>query len=359
MSYTPTPFLNIDVPVPGSGQQYSVQKYVDAIVALDAELQSVDTALTLHGGRLTTAEGKITALEAGVGRSTLTRFQVTDPAALDALSTAKIGDVAWMTTPGTGIDAMAWEAVADTGANLDWRPQGPIYAATKANLDAFIAVIAGTSDLRFQVGANAFVRGTGITYIFSSVTGNLLLASNALRKKPSGASTGVTISDTGYMTSTAQATIRFDGAFDDSCDIYDVHYDFTVNNAVSLQAQLTKATVAATTLYDNIRWRVTNSAGAASAPVIAGPAMILSDGLGVAASRHVGKIRLWNPKVVAPSIFRVEQSLQTIPVVAATAAEIRVDGNHNTADSYDGLLFSLGAGGTITVNSLYIEGLPK
>jgi hypothetical protein len=82
---------------------------------------------------------------------------VADLSALNALATAKIGDLAWMTTPGTGISALYWEAHAGSGSGLDWRPSGDVIASTAANLTSFISAVSAIADTTFSVGGRAIV----------------------------------------------------------------------------------------------------------------------------------------------------------------------------------------------------------
>lgn len=93
------------------------------------------------------------------------------PAALDAVTTSKVGDLAWMTTPGTGIDPMLWVAYSGSAGGLDWHPISEIIASSKVNLDNFITVIAGIADLRFQVANTAIVTAGRARYRFTSTAG--------------------------------------------------------------------------------------------------------------------------------------------------------------------------------------------
>jgi hypothetical protein len=101
---------------------------------------------------------------------------VTDLSALNALATAKVGDLAWMTTPGTGISALMWEAHGGSGSGLDWRPNGDVIATSATNLTNFIAAVAAIADTRFKVGGCAIVTASsGGRYerFFTSTTGAL------------------------------------------------------------------------------------------------------------------------------------------------------------------------------------------
>lgn len=107
----------------------------------------------------------------GWARGQAAQYVVTNLAALDALTTAVVGDTAFMTTPGTGINALTWEAYSGSGATIDWRPTETIRASTKANLDSFISSVAAVTDTFFEVGAFALVTGTGLQVRFTSTAG--------------------------------------------------------------------------------------------------------------------------------------------------------------------------------------------
>jgi hypothetical protein len=114
-------------------------------------------------------------------------WKVTNLAALDALDEAIVGDLAYMTTPGTGITAMWWEAHAGSAAGLDWRPVDTVIAATEANLATFVAAVAAISDTTFCVGREAYVTGTKTLWAFTSTAGakRLLRGGRMLRQRAS------------------------------------------------------------------------------------------------------------------------------------------------------------------------------
>jgi len=107
------------------------------------------------------------ATSTNVAFSTLSRIiVVTDIAALEADASAKIGDLAFMSAPGTGINPVYWQAVADVGAGLDWRLLSRVVASTKANLDSFTTAVGVGGDIQIGAGASAFVSGTGAPYVW-------------------------------------------------------------------------------------------------------------------------------------------------------------------------------------------------
>lgn len=130
-----------------------------------AWVRSTDTTMVLFDLRELPLEPRLQIIEtAGAARSTGAVFPAATPAALDAISTAVVGDVAQVTLPGTGVDPILFTAVAGSGASIDWRVQGRIYAATKANLDTATTTLTGISDVILRVGDLAFAADTAITY---------------------------------------------------------------------------------------------------------------------------------------------------------------------------------------------------
>lgn len=164
----------------------------------------------------------------GYGRGGLSDYLVANLAALDTITDATIGDSAWMTTPGTGIDPMRWRAYAGVGGSIDWQPADTIIAATKANLDAFIAAVAAIPDLRFQVGARAVAYDTGITYAFTSTAGAYRTTGGLVPIRPSSvAGTGVTVA--------ADGTVSFSGSSPNTVSVNGVFTDDFKNYLVKLE----------------------------------------------------------------------------------------------------------------------------
>lgn len=96
---------------------------------------------------------------------------VVDAAALTALDKATVGDVAWVTTPGTGIDPFSVVALAGAGNTIDWRIIDRVIADTKAHLDSFIDAWNNDADLLFQIGAEVYVAESKMTYRITAITG--------------------------------------------------------------------------------------------------------------------------------------------------------------------------------------------
>lgn len=147
-------------------------------------------------------------------RGTRTAYLVADLTALDLIADAIVGDTAFMTTPGTGIDSLKWEAYAGTGAGIDWRVADTVVADTKANLDTFIAAVAAIADTRFKIGSLAFVTTTpaGMQVRFTTtagayrVAGNPTLIGEATRDDTNAATSGTTYADVTGLSVTGTST---------------------------------------------------------------------------------------------------------------------------------------------------------
>jgi hypothetical protein len=102
-------------------------------------------------------------------------YVVAAPSNLDALTTAAVGAIAYMTAPGTGISAMTWRALSTgSGAGLDWQIEDDVIVAdTKAHFDSFVTVIAGLAgvDLQFKIGQLVRIAGDSLYYVITSTAG--------------------------------------------------------------------------------------------------------------------------------------------------------------------------------------------
>lgn len=168
---------------------------------------------------------------------------------LDAISTAGVGSLYFVTSPGTGISPMSFRAVSGLGAATVWVANETVVASSKTNLDNFISSVAATSDIRFRVGGQAVVTATGLDYRFTSSTGTISL------------SPGWYVLSTGNITT--QSAITFDDL--SGFDEYEIVLDLPASSVANvLSVQLRKNGVSdASANYD--RQTVFGSATSASA----------------------------------------------------------------------------------------------
>lgn len=138
---------------------------------------------------------------------------VTNISALDALATSAIGAVAFMTTPGTGVESLKWEAYSGSGSSLKWHIVDTVRVDTVAHLATFISAVAATSDLSFVVGGRIYISGTASAYMFTSTAGAYTIQTpGSMRVIPTSA-TGGTLGASGAVTMSAASTISVDGCF--------------------------------------------------------------------------------------------------------------------------------------------------
>lgn len=178
MAYIVSPVLGMNLADPATVQAFET-------TVVNNNFLAIEGGFTADRVRLTAAEAAVDALELITttydtlrsGTGGVANWNVANISGLDALTAAEIGDTAFMTTPGTGINALVWQAHAGSGSGLDWQPAETVVADTKANLDAFIAAVAAVTDTRFEVGALAQVTGTGEVYRFTSTVGAYVFVS--------------------------------------------------------------------------------------------------------------------------------------------------------------------------------------
>lgn len=205
MAYIVTPVLGMQLADPSTIQAFETTVVNDNFLA-------IESGFTADRARLTTIESWDAARAGANGTAT---YKVTNLAALDALSTAEVGDLAWMTTPGTGIDALMWEAFSGSGATIDWRVRDMVVADTKGNLDAFITAVAAISgtDAQFKVGNLAYVTGTRQMYRFTSTAGAIVAHELGGIKPTVFASSGTSavVNADGSVTLTAITSVTLSG----------------------------------------------------------------------------------------------------------------------------------------------------
>lgn len=342
MTMTPTPYLSIDVPVPGSLEPFRVSDYVDAIVALDAEFQNVATAATLLKGRVDVLEPKVTALEGGAGRAPGAIFTVTTPAALDLLATAVVGDYAWMTTPGTGISPLQWVASAGAGGTIDWQPLGPVISDTKANLDSFISVVAAlTADIKFEIGGHAVVTAAnGRLYRFTSAVGALRATEAMVPIIPTSVvGTGVVLGANGVVTGTAVATsFSINGCFTTEFDQYLVIFEGTNPVGSTITGRLRASGTDSSAGYDkNVLY--TSESGASGASLESNLAQWPMSLYGLPLNRLL-KFDFHGPALaVGTKVITDYNETNNAGAIARSVASLY----HRTASAFDGVTFFLTA----------------
>lgn len=207
----------------------------DPVAPLEDLFNTVGGAVTTDLGTLTT---RVNTLDAGPGRGTRAIYTVTNLSALDALSDAVTGDLAWMTTPGTGINPFHWRAYSGSGSGIDWQPEGRIVASSKSNMDSFISAVAAISDTRFEVGGVWIDTATGITYRFTGVTGSYLVATSPTVIPTSVTGTGVSRdATTGVVTLSGSSTALIAGALPSGYRHHRVIWKLTTSGATTIRFQ--------------------------------------------------------------------------------------------------------------------------
>ena len=89
-------------------------------------------------------------------------FVVANLSALDALATAKIGDLATVTTLTTGVTSgVEFYAESGSGSATVWRTSGLIAVDTKVNLDALKTAVDAITDIKFGIGTVAKIGSVG------------------------------------------------------------------------------------------------------------------------------------------------------------------------------------------------------
>lgn len=273
-------------------------------------------------------------------------FLVVDPAALDAVTTATIGDAAWMTTPGTGVDALTWVAVADTGVGLDWRPDTDIITVdTKAHLDTFIAAIAATTDLRFHVGGLIIVTGTATLYRFTSAVGAYKLIDDKIIIPASIAGTGAVLDPlTGVITVTTNSSFSINTGFTadgSGLDDYELVLIKTAASvANSLLVRLRAAGVDAATNYDQIVNSSNNNVNT-SATSLASTTFNPNGGTG---TLEQSVTRITGPALAAATLMQGNDLVTPNPGTAAGMALQYKGCLHRDATAYDGVTVTTSTG---------------
>lgn len=187
-------------------------------------------------------------ITAELGRGSQTIYKVANLATLDAIADATIGDQAYMTTPGTGIDALKWEAFGDSGVNINWRAIDTVVADTRQHLDDFItaANAIGGGDASFKIGNLAFVSATLVYYRIMSTAG-LLRAQSGIIKPASVTGGGIAVDANGRVTLAACTSGALNGVFTTDFDVYRITYEIGLLAPANITMRLRAAGVDLTT----------------------------------------------------------------------------------------------------------------
>lgn len=344
MAYITTPDLGLELADPTTIQAFETTNVNSNFLLLEA-------GIVADRVRLTAAEGDITALEAqGAIRGTGTVW-ASSFAALDASSTTALGDVFLATASYTGIERHHWTRNSNGPI---WAPTGMIFATTKADMDAYIAVVAATTRFRFSVGALWFDSGTGTYYRFTSATGAYRTLQGSVPIIPtvtgtggtsavdsgtgevtfSGAVTALRVNSTTAILSTfryVEAILRYDGSTAGS-HILQMTSGSSINSGASTYRQ------------SNV-----------SDGVPAAPAATTSFSQGYVGNRKKRRrnIELSN---LADALPTMAYETGVDGDGAATPVNVTSGGEHNVSTAYDGIVFTFTGMGTISNGSLQLIG---
>lgn len=337
MAYITTPDLGLELADPTTIQAFETTNVNSNFLLLEA-------GIVADRVRISAEETKSATLLAGAGRGTIAQYTVASLAALDAISTAVVGDEAvFSAAPSTGIafEGLKAQAISGSGSTIDWRFTSPIEAATKANLDTFIAAVVAISDLAtgFKLGGLAYISGTRQFVRFTSTAGAYNYLDGLVPILPTSvAGTGVTVAANGRVSFSASTTISVNGCFTSDFDTYLLIMRSTNGGAGLKQFRLRLAgtDASAATTYDD--QRIT--------------------GIGTTAAAANGSNAQWGSFATTPyqqTFTRMELSgpaLATPTMALGSMYETNYIGNmglaswggvHRTATAYDGISVIPGA----------------
>lgn len=333
---------------PGTNEPFSTATVNANFEALDTDAGATDASLTANASSITSVGNRVTTIEAGAGRGNLAREVTATPTTLSAITDPLVGDMVRITTPGTGIDAFWAECWASPGSNAaDWRPQDTIIAATKANLDTFIAAWIADTDLTFKIGQLAFISGTRTFVRFTSTAGAYNYLDGLVPIKPTGAGAGLTIGADGKVTfsAVAAANMTIDGCFPSDFDVVRMVVDFTLISAsIVPTARMRVAGVdSSAATYD---YTMTYHSGGAFA-ISAANSQTSANIAPIAGTQHQITMDFWKPNAA------IETNVNFIPnpLPGSGVGVFATNGSfkHRTATAYDGISFPTGGNYTGTI----------
>jgi hypothetical protein len=305
---------------------------------------------------INTINGSIATINANAARGTSTQYKVTTLTALDAIADAVIGDLAYVTTPGTGIESIKFEAFAGTGLTIDWHIVDTVRADTVVNLDAFIAAIAAISDETFVIGGLAYVSGTQAAYKFITTAGVKQPLSAIVPIVPTSVSgTGSALSPNGQITLTAATSLVVNGCFSSSFDNYVAVIDIaSVSASNSLNMQLrTGGTTATAAVYDT-ESNYVYGATVVGVQVLAGTSWAFCGSGGITGTSHSAEVKLYAP-ALSQATRAISDAMSTSNPMSAVATGGSIQKRamlHRTVASYDGFVITPSTGnvtGTVRI----------
>jgi len=247
-----------------------------------------------------------------------------------------------MSSPGTGIEAITWEAYAGSGAGLDWHIVDTVRASTLTNLDNFIAAVAATTDLTFVVGGLAFDAGTQVFYRFTSTAGAKIPLGGLIPVVPATvAGTNVTLGTNGKVSMAASPSASLNTCFTSAFDNYRIEIDIpTTSTALAVTFVFRLAGVDVTTAnYDS----QTIQAQSVTATVV--QALAATSWSLAAATREIHRItvELTRPATATPTLGFIH-SLSTPNPMTSTAATVDRGLLHRLTTAYDGFTITASTG---------------
>lgn len=315
-----------------------------------AQLTVADRVRCEIANRRVVVVGLANGMKLGALRSSGTIWATTF-AAIEASSVTATADFVMVTTVYTGIERHQWTRVDGTP---NFRPVGMIFATSKANMDAYIAVVFATTRFGFQAGGLWFDAGTSTHYRFTSATGTYRALAASVPIIPTVTGTGGTstvASATGEVTfSGANTVIRVNSTTAILSTFRYIEcilsYDGSTSGSHTVQLTLGSSIDSTASAY-----RQSN----VSDGVPAVPAATTSFSQGYSGSRKKRRRRLeiFNLAVARPTMI-YETGVDGDG--AATPVNVTPTGDHNVSTAFDGLVLNLSSMGTLSNGSLQLIG---
>lgn len=329
---------------PGTNEPFSTATVNANFEALDTDAGATDASLTANASSITSVGARVTTIENNSAKGTVTQYTVASLAALDAISTAVVGDQAvFSAAPSTGIafEGLKAQAISGSGSTIDWRFTSPIEAATKANLDTFIAAVVAISDLAtgFKLGGLAYISGTRALVRFTSTAGAYNYLGATVPIVPTSvAGTGVTVGANGVVSGATGASVSINGIFSGEFDNYLGVVRATVVTT-SLLARLRAAGVDASGASDYAVQGIASGAGASTISATSG-ASTASISTAANLNEHRVSMTLFNPADAEPTFM----TSHFVEFSGTSGASGTVGTRHALSTAYDGITYLTGSG---------------